>query len=398
MHTLRNLFCRHFWLAPALLVLAGFAGRGVFNTLFYLYALWGLIVLAASIRGFARDDGRWLSLHGLLLAAFLLALPWAVDGSGGLRAWATFLFYSLCGPLTLLALRQNGGDVARLARLLGLLAGVFVVTLYLHLAHVSSLPDYTPTLHLKEDNLPFVFPFLALWLWWRLPHRWRVWGITVAALAVLAYLLAAKGRAALFGWLVALVATGLLVWRLPWRGVLAGLLAVIALALLVSGEALLQGALDQDGLWARLDAFTSLRTQLWRQALAHPPENIWIGVGIGNAQHHAEVMTIGDGARMRGLHNFLFDVWYETGLLGLATLCALIGHVYLRTYRAWPTMPAERRTLAGTFTAASLAVLATALLSFSYTSRYFAPHLFLCLGVLAYLSGRQAAGVDASRW
>ncbi len=397
MHTLRSLFYRHVWLTPALLVLAGFAGRGVFNTLFYLYALWGLIVLTASLRDFARDDGPWLSLHGLLLTAFLLALPWAVDGGGGLRAWATFLFYSLTGPLTLLALRQNDGDVTRLARLLGLLAGVFVVTLYLHLVQVSSLPDYTPTLHLKEDNLPFVFPFLALWLWWRLPHRWRAWGIAVAALAVLAYLLAAKGRAALFGWLVALVTLGLLVWRLPWRGVLAGLLALIGLALSVSGEALLQGALHQDGLWARLDAFTSLRTQLWRQALAHPPENIWIGVGIGNAQHYAEVMTIGDGARMRGLHNFLFDVWYETGLLGLVALCALIGYVYLRVYRAWPTMPAEQRALAGTFTAASLAVLATALLSFSYTSRYFAPHLFLCLGVLAYLSGRQATGVDASR-
>lgn len=387
MHTLRNVFFRHVWLTPALLVLAAFAGRGVFNALFYLYTLWGLIVLATSWRDMARDDGRYLALHGLLMAAFLLALPWAVDAGGGLKTWATFLFFSLSGPLTLLALRENGGDVARLARLLGLLAGVFVVTLYLHLAHVSSLPDYSPTLHLKEDNLPFVFPFLALWLWWRLPQRWRVWGITVAALAVLAYLLAAKGRAALLGWLVSMVATMLLVWRLPWRGALVGLLALIALALLFSGETLLQGALHQDGLWARLDAFTSLRTQLWRQALAHPPENLWIGVGIGNAQYYAEVMTIGDGARMRGLHNFLFDVWYETGLLGLTALCVLIGHVYLRVYRAWPTMPAKRRALTGTFTAASLAVLATALLSFSYTSRYFAPHLFLCLGVLVHLSG-----------
>lgn len=397
MHTLRNTFCRHVWLTPALLVLAGFAGRGVFNTLFYLYALWGLIVLAASLRDVARVDGRLLTLHGLLLTAFLLALPWAADTGGGVKAWGTFLFYSLSGPLTLLALRENGGDVTRLARLLGLLAGVFVVTLYLHLAHVSSLPDYTPTLHLKEDNLPFVFPFLALWLWWRLPQRWRVWGIAAAALAVLAYLLAAKGRAALLGWLVATLATALLVWRLPWRGALVGLLALILLALLFSGEALLQGALDQEGLWARLDAFTSLRTQLWRQALTHPPENLWIGVGIGNAQHVAEVMTIGDGARMRGLHNFLFDVWYETGLLGLTALCALIGYVYLRVYRAWPTMPAERRALTGTFTAASLGVLATALLSFSYTSRYFAPHLFLCLGVLVYLSGHQSAGADDNR-
>lgn len=397
MHTLRNTFCRHVWLTPALLVLAGFAGRGVFNTLFYLYALWGLIVLAASLRDVARVDGRLLTLHGLLLTAFLLALPWAADTGGGVKAWGTFLFYSLSGPLTLLALRENGGDVTRLARLLGLLAGVFVVTLYLHLAHVSSLPDYTPTLHLKEDNLPFVFPFLALWLWWRLPQRWRVWGIAAAALAVLAYLLAAKGRAALLGWLVATLATALLGWRLPWRGALVGLLALILLALLFSGEALLQGALDQEGLWARLDAFTSLRTQLWRQALTHPPENLWIGVGIGNAQHVAEVMTIGDGARMRGLHNFLFDVWYETGLLGLTALCALIGYVYLRVYRAWSTMPAERRALTGTFTAASLGVLATALLSFSYTSRYFAPHLFLCLGVLVYLSGHQSAGADDNR-
>lgn len=391
MHTLSNIFYHYLWLTPGLLVLAGFAGRGVFNTLFYLYALWGLIALAASLRNPVRDDGHFLTLHGMLLASFLLALPWAIDAGGGLKAWATFLFYSLSGPLTLLALRKNGGDVTRLARLLGLLAAVFVLTLYLHLAHVASLPDYTPTLHLKEDNLPFVFPFLALWLWWRLPQRWRVWGITAAALAVLAYLLAAKGRAALLGWLVATLATALLVWRLPWRRALAGLLAVIALALLVSGDALLQGSLHEEGLWARLDAFTSLRTQLWRQALAHPPENLWIGVGMGNAQHYAEVMTIGDGIRMRGLHNLLFDVWYETGLLGLTALCALIAYVYLRVYRAWPALRPEQRALAGTFTAASLGILATAMLSFSYTSRHFGIYLFLCLGALAYLSGAHPA-------
>lgn len=393
MHGLRTAFYRYGWLTPALLPLANIAGRGVFNTLFYTYAVWGMLVLASAR---PRIDQGYLLSYALLLCLFLLALPIAPDLAGGLKTWATFLLYSLTGLFTLHALRQND-NAAGLLRTLGILAGITLVTLYLHFAYALGLPDYDPTRHLKEDNLPFLFPFLAAWLWLVLPPRWRLTGVALVGLAVLFYLIAAKGRAALLGWIIAACVTAALVWRFPWRRVVLVALSILALMLLVNSEGLLRGALMEADPWEKLDAFTSMRTQLWRQAIAHPPDNLWIGVGIGNVEHFADVIVIAEGARMRGLHNFLFDVWYETGLLGLGALLGLLGYVFFRAWRAWPAMSPNAQRQAGAFAAASLAILATGLLSISYTSRHFSIYLFLCLGALLHLSRAHPSASSARR-
>ena len=90
------------------------------------------------------------------------------------------------------------------------------------------------------------------------------------------------------------------------------------------------------------------------------------------------------------------DAWYETGLLGLGALLALIGVVLGRLARAWRRLSAEDRQRAGVLLAAALAIMTAGLLSFGYTSRYFACYGFACLGGLSYFAMLPSGAVDKS--
>lgn len=99
----------------------------------------------------------------------------------------------------------------------------------------------------------------------------------------------------------------------------------------------------------------------------------------------------GDRIQVKHLHNFLMDAWYETGLLGVGVLVLLIGLVFARLGCAWRRLSAEDRQRAGVLLAAALAIITAGLLSFGYTSRYFACYGFACLGGLSYFAMSPAA-------
>jgi O-antigen ligase len=167
---------------------------------------------------------------------------------------------------------------------------------------------------------------------------------------------------------------------LRWSGLLAVL--VLAAAVIANLGPFQKSNLDPDH---PVDAFTAGRTILWRQALQHPPARPWLGVGIGNGSHAGEVLRfkIGEGwHEVKHLHNFLLDAWYETGLLGLSVLLALIGAVFGPLAWVWRRLSAEDRQRAGILLAATLAILTAGLFSFGYTSRYFTCYGLLCLGGL----------------
>jgi O-antigen ligase len=105
---------------------------------------------------------------------------------------------------------------------------------------------------------------------------------------------------------------------------------------------------------------------------------------------------IGEGwHEVKHLHNFLLDAWYETGLLGLGVLLALIGTVFGRLAQVWRRLSTGDRQQAGVWLAAAFALITAGLLSFSYTSRQLACYLFLCLGCLCHFGGSKLpAGSD----
>ncbi|MFZ1641369.1 MAG: O-antigen ligase family protein [Candidatus Contendobacter sp.] len=383
---LREAFFRRGWLLPAVLPLTQLGGRALFNSVAGLYALWGLLGLWSR-----RDrlDRTTTLLYLTLLGVFLLGIPGAIDPAEALRSWGAFLMQSLSLLLMQVALRESPGHPDRLLDAMALFGGITLAGLVLLLPYYGlgwSGQPFDPSSQLQEDNLPFLLPFMLGWIWRQGDGRWRYGAMVGITAVALGYVVLSEGRAALLGLIAGLatfcwVALG---WRLRWSALLAAMVLVIGI--IANTAPFHKSELDLNH---PLDAFTAGRTILWRQAIQHPPERAWLGMGIGNGSYAREVLSFdlgGDRVQVKHLHNFLMDAWYETGLLGLGALLILIGAVFGRLVLSWRRLSAEDRQRAGVLLAATLAILTAGLLSFGYTSRYFACYGFACLGGLSYFA------------
>ena len=393
---IQDAFFRWGWLLLTVLPLAQLGGRALFNVVVGLYAVWGLFSLWGR-----RDrlDRLTTLLYLALLGVFLLGIPGAIDPGEAFRSWAVFLIHSLSLLLMQVALQESPSHPDRLLNAMALFGGMTLAGLVAVLPYYGlgwSGQPFDPIYQLREDNLPFLLPFMLGWTWRQDWGDWRYGAMVGIAMAALGYVVLAEGRAALLGLIVGLGIFCWLVlgWRLRW-GVLLAVLALVA-AILANTAPFQKSDLDPNH---PLDAFTSGRTILWRQAIQYPPERAWLGVGIGNGFHAREVLSFkigSDHIQVKHLHNFLMDAWYETGLLGLGVLLALIGAVFGRLARAWRRLSAEDRQRAGVLLAAALAIMTAGLLSFGYTSRYFACYGFACLGGLSYFAMPRPRVADKS--
>lgn len=395
---LQDAFFQRGWLLPTLLPLTQLGGRALFNVVAGLYALWGLLSLWSRRE---RLDRTITLLYLTLLGVFLLGIPRSLDPQAGLRLWGEMAGQSLTLLLMHIALQESSASIDRLLRLMAWCGGITLAGLYLLLPYYAlggSGQPFDPSSQLQEDNLPFLLPFILGWIWRQGSGCWRYGAMAAVTAAALGYVALAEGRAALLGLIVGLTVFcgAVLGWRLRWIALL--MIGVLAVGIVVNTSPFRKAEIDPEH---PLDAFTSGRTILWRQALQHPPDRMWLGVGIGNGFHAREVLSFqmgGERVQVKHLHNVLLDVWYETGLLGLGALLALLGAVFGRLAWVWRRLSVGDRQRAGVLLAAAFALMAAGLLSFSYTSRYFACYFFACLGGLSYFATRPAsADTDPDR-
>ena len=388
---LREAFFRQGWLLLAVLPLTQIGGRALFNLVAGLYVVWGLLSLWGR-----RDrlDRSTILLYLALLGVALAGVPGSVDPVGGLRVWIQFAAQTSTLLLVQAALRESPENIDRLLAAMALFGGIALASLYLLLPYYwlewSGQP-FNPLTQLQEDNLPFLLPFLLGWIWRYGDRRWRYGAMLGVTAAALGYVAISEGRAALFGLIVGLAGFcwAVLAWRPRWVALLA--VWVLAVGVAANIGPFLKAELDLEH---PLDAFTAGRTIVWRHALEHPPARPWLGVGIANASHSQELLRFelsGVQVQIKHFHNFLIDAWYETGILGVGLLLALVGTVFVRLARIWRRLPVDDRQRAGILLAAALSIIAAALLSFSYTSRQFACYLFACLGGLIHF-GRSRVG------
>lgn len=380
--SLRSNFFRWGWLLPAFLPLAQVLGRGAFNTLSGIYFLWALASLAQAST--LRSQRGFLLLYGLMLAIWSLSLTQAADPQKGGYDLLRYVQYSLTALFTLIAIQQAPGQLDRLMHAMAWGALLVIAVLMLQLPYYVFAVAFEPTQQLREDNLPWLLPLLLLGLVRRERAGWWV----AAAIAMFTFYVAlSQGRAALLGLLVGLAVFGILGFQVRLRYVAGSAVAILAAGILF-GERFFRGVAGFGLDFATLDRFTSGRATIWWQALQMPPENPWLGVGVGNVASHTEVLRIGE-ASVKHLHNFVFDAWFETGLLGLSAFLALLLFVLVRTTRAWSEFDPDRRRIAAAALAGVGALLTAGLFSFSYTSRQFALYLFLLFAILLALPAQR---------
>jgi teichuronic acid biosynthesis protein TuaE len=390
LNNIQDAFFRWGWLIPAALPLAQVGGRGLFNSIAIPYALWGLVALW---RRRSRLDRLAVLPYLALVGVFLIGIPGAVDPGASLKTWSVFLMLSFSFLLMLAAMGESPGHPDRFLGATALFGAFVLAALVLIVPYFafgwSGVP-FDPSHQLKEDGLPFLLPFVLGWIWRRGDKRWRYGAMAGIALVALAYVVLAQGRAALLGMVVGLAVFcwAVLGWRLRWGALLAALVLIVGFV--ANLGVFLRGSNADPN--HQLDGFTSGRTILWRKAIQHPPERTWLGVGMGNVGHAPEVLDMGwEGGTVKHLHSFLMDAWYETGLLGVSALLGLIGSVLVRLSGNWRSLSPEDRQRAGILLSALMAIIAAALFSFGYTSRYFALYGFVCLGGLSYFAAIRAA-------
>ncbi len=383
---LQHAFFQWGWLIAAILPLTQLGGRGLFNTLVSIYALWGL----STLWNHRYHLDRWLApLYLALLGLFLLSIAGSTDPVRSIQTWLQFTVNSIVLLLVPIALCESTDNIERFIKTLALSGLLMLVGLYLmlpwYVLELSGEP-FSPITQLKEDNLPFLLPFMLAGIWWYCPQRWRIMAMTSVTMVAVAYVALAEGRAALLGLVVGLTVFcwRVLNWRL-WR------ISSVALLVLIAGIAMNSTPFNKVELdpGHPLDAFTAGRTILWQQALENPPVQPWLGVGIGNGRTATQMLSFDLGGithQVRHLHNFVLDAWYETGFLGAGLLLALIATALIRLAHHWRCLSTIDQQRAGVLLAATLALMATGLLSFSYTTRQFSCYLFICLGGLSYFS------------
>lgn len=379
---IRTAFFEYGWLLPLLTPAAQVGGRALINVMLLIYLLWALIALPGSR---VRVERKMLLLFGALLLAYLLSIPGALEMKSAFHEWVKFTLHMLSFYIALAVLAQRPEALRRLIEALGVAGLVLLAALLAVLPFQMLKPDFSPTTHMIEDNLPFLLPFSLYYLAVLRGKRWP--GLVLLGV-VLSYVAMSQGRAALAGLLAAMLVYGVFVLRWRMERVMAVGLILLALAIGISYDSFFRHASITDWVvW--LDKFTSQRSQVWRQALAHPPPDILFGVGIGNIGAYDDVVTVRLGRKVGHLHNFLFDAWYETGLLGLT---ALLGFIAVPFARGWCVARGggETGAWAGLFLASATALLVSGLLSFSYTSRQFALYLPMLLAALWFTSARLA--------
>lgn len=378
---IRRTFYHYGWLLPVLGPLAQVGGRALFNILLLIYLLWAVLAVPGSR---VRVGKTPLMLYAALLLAYLLSVPGALDADSALHEWGKFALHSLAFYFTLVVLMRRPDALRQLVATSGMVGVALLALLLVVLSWQMTEPGFLPTMYMKEDNLPFLMPFAVYWLMVMRDGRWGRWiGLGVIA-AGLGYIAMSQGRAALAGLLAAMVIYGIFVLHWGLGRVVIGGAVLLAAAVGVSYQTFFRNSANTDGLvW--LDEFTSYRSQVWRQALEHPPENPFLGVGMANATQYSDVVTVHNNTHLGHLHNFLLDAWYETGLLGLTVLLVFITVPFVRGWRV-ARAGNEPGRWAGLFLASATALLVAGLLSFSYASRQFALYLPMLLAALWVLS------------
>ncbi len=374
------------WLTPAVLPSFELIGRGPFNTVTALYIAWGLFALPLD----KLPGNRFVKiLFVVLIFSFGLGVLGAHDPLRGLKAWGKYSFLCLTFFYTLAALQQRSENFQRLCFVLATVGLLVPLILVLKTALLTGGETFVPRHQLLERNMPFLLPFVC----WAVLQRDRfAYAVPVWITVFFSYFLIivfSAGRSALVGFLVASLILLSVKLRKKIVVVAPAILLLVFVVAATSGTSFFRGVGPGATKAEILNQLTSGRIQLWQQAIEHFPENPWLGVGMGNVRYVDSVITIsslkGSDVKVRHLHNFLLDVWYETGFIGLTVLSLFMAYILLSGLCYFFRSDGNNRLSCTVLLAAVGAILSAALFSFSYTSPQLTVYLFMLLGAIHFL-------------
>ncbi len=381
MERIRESFLRVGWMLPVLVPTAASLGRALGNVLFFSYLIWALLALRPRD---LRLPPVLLGLYCATVLVFLLSATVAVDPGEAVHTWFRWFTYTLALPITLMVLAQQTLDEQRLLRWAGIAALAALLYFAGRLVYVW-LQGEDIAGNVNGMVMAYVLPFLVVWVRDRWPPATARWlQILLLVIAIVALLLANSSTEVLVAAGGLLVLTAFLSrfgLRILWAA--AVLLPAVLVFELLPKLQQVQGVDWQ----ALLDIWSSHRTTIWLGAFQSPPENVWLGVGMGNAQFFEPLLSV----KVKSMHNFLVDTWFETGVLGLVASLSLLAYLMGSVLRALRAATPEAKRRAAPWVASIVAILIAASLDNSYGSLSFCLLMLFELAVLRVFLQRKAA-------
>lgn len=374
---LRDAFQKYALVIPALMPMVYSVGRAPGEILLVTYLLWG--ILSLRLRDF-RDTPLLGILYLAVAISFGLGIIDSLNPARGMKAYLEFSVSLLTVFFTLMCLREDRfrGDIQRWLGMAALIAiGVFVI----RFGYYALQPDFNPAIQVNGMAAATLLPLTYVFFH---GHFDQGKGNRLFLFLLLIYLpplLLADSRTE-----VVMVLAGLIVlfgFYLHRLGLLV-VLGLIALPLIVLIDAYLWGRIFnlEQGWFAVLDRFSSIRLSIWKLPFENPPPNPWIGVGMANSGLYIQAADL----PVKHMHNFVLEIWYETGWIGFFTFFSFCAVLLRGLPRAYRSLEGERRLLFSAILGSAVAVIIAAALDKGYTAHLFSIYLMFCMAALFFWS------------
>jgi O-antigen ligase len=259
-----------------------------------------------------------------------------------------------------------------------------VAVAYGQLVYLLLHPDFTPTQQMKEDSMPYLLPFILLFFYLK-PNATVRWpGIFATTLAILFYAFLSEGRAAQLSAVFAIFLFFIFALNIRWY--IACLISALSLLIIILGnqDTFIQLSGHEQSFYEVLNRFTSNRWELWDHAITSAPGWNILGYGMGNIRYADEIVTFSSGLKVAHLHNFILDLWFETGWIGLIAFLCFVTSIIHAVSSSFVVMSSKKKIISGAALSSTGAILMAGLFSFSYNSKQFGVYLMLCLALLLW--------------
>jgi len=372
------------WYLLMFLPLLDLAGRAVFNIVFLAFALLALTTASVSWRLNKVQAGLFIALHlsiflSLLLTHNFLALY---------KPWFKYTEETLVFFVMLFYLRNK---VISTERVFNWLGGVGALTILAALTVMLIQWVIEPNIafavgKVNKDVLPWLVPFVIPWAYQQAKPEFR-WVAVLGLIAVTLFIgVGTQGRTTILATTLASAVLFIMYFRIKfWQVALALALVIGSVAAVMPN--VMRGALDAPS-EQTLDRLTSGRAVLWRQAIQHPPENQWVGIGFGNKEGKAAVTYIGD-EKVKHLHNLFMDCWYEIGYIGLTIFVLWVSYHWWLLVRISQKGDGVALKQVAILSASMLAMMIEGMFAVSMNSRMFTVYLCIVFALATYIAASQ---------
>lgn len=375
-----QIYKRYVLLLPVMVVALGELGRGVFNSLLFLYFVSSLglfISLSASTRHSAairQHTGLlliWVSIFGFSMLTTLFNGAFSV----GYQQWLVALLSSSV-LFFVMYFYDDVEDVAGSNVLLFLLLFVFsffVVRLFNCVLDTSCIP----ALSVPEMSIAMLAPLILLYLvkFGEISFLY----LTLVFTGLLFLLVLGDSRTEIL-----MLAAAYFTMLAFHRRRLAWLVAIpVTLLVVVVGFLLFvprEDFSELSGWYQQFDLLTSYRLTIWSNAINNPPASMLLGAGVDNTMAFLPANDF-----RSALHNAFLEIWYETGFIGLFLWLGLIALALKDVGRVYRKASGQQRLVYTAFLGSFVALLVAGTLDKGYMSSYFRFYFFYLVAVLAVL-------------